>query len=138
MTTIAANLECMAADTRMCGDVISAVSKMRKYGNRIIGCAGDMTLIGMFWEWADAGFPKKKKPVLPDGAFDAIEIGPDGMWAWEKSLCRYPIRETYHAIGSGAMSAKTAMFLKRSPKHAVEIAAAHDESTGGEVEVLTL
>lgn len=138
MTTIAANLESMAADTRGIGDVIFALSKMRRYGNRIYGCAGDMALIGVFWEWAESGFAKRKKPVFGDGAFDAIELGPDGIWAWEKSLCRYRLQEGHHAIGSGAMSAKTAMHLRKSPKHAVEIAARHDENTGSEVEVLWL
>lgn len=138
MTTIAANLESMAADTRLVGDVLSSVSKVRRYGGRLIGVAGDMNCIAQFWEWADAGFPKRKKPQLPEGLFDAIELDAEGLWAWEKSLCRYRVRDSFHAIGSGAASAKTAMYLKRTPKQAVEIASVHDESTGGDVEVFCL
>lgn len=135
MTTIAANLECMAADTRIVGDVISRSSKMRRYGNRIFGCAGDMALITLFWEWAAAGFPKKKKPPLPEGSFDAIELDAEGIWSWDRSLCRYRQNDKFHAIGTGAMAAKAAIFMGKSPEDSIGVAAEFDENTGGPVEV---
>lgn len=135
MTTIAANRERMAADTRRTGDVISSIRKIRRYGNRIIGCAGDMECITVFWKWASQGFPERKRPTLPDGAFDALELNEDGLWAWDKSLARYPLEDDFDAIGTGAMSAKTAMYLGKSPEEAVAIAAHHDECTGGRVDV---
>lgn len=138
MTTIAANREVMAADTRRIGDVISSIRKIRRYENRIIGCAGDMDCITVFWRWADSGFVDRKKPTMPEGSFDALELNEDGLWAWDKSLARYPLEDDFDAIGSGAMSAKTAMFLGKTPEEAVNVAAAHDESTGGKVQIEAL
>lgn len=135
MTTVAANLECMAADTRRIGDVISSIRKIRRYGNRIFGCAGDMACVTVFWAWADAGFPDRRKPEVPEGAFDALELNQDGLWSWDRSLTRYRMEDSYEAIGSGAMSAKTAMYLSRAPEEAVRIASEHDECTGGRVHV---
>jgi hypothetical protein len=113
--------------------VISSIRKIRRYGERIFGVAGDMECITVFWRWADAGFQEKRKPSMPDGAFDALELDREGLWAWDKALCRYHLEDEYDAIGSGAMSAKTAMFLKQSPEDAVKTAAEHDECTGGRV-----
>jgi hypothetical protein len=138
MTTIAANLECMAADTRRIGDVISSIRKIRRYGNRIFGCAGDMECVTVFWRWADDGFNERKRPAMPEGCFDALELNDEGLWAWDKALCRYHLEDQYDSIGSGAMSAKTAMFLGKSPEEAVKVAAEHDESTGGRVIVEAL
>lgn len=135
MTTIAANLECMAADSRRIGDVISSIRKMRRYGNRIFGCAGDQVCITAFWGWAEAGFPERKKPALPDGSFDALELNPDGLWSWDRALVRYRLEDDHEAIGTGAMSAKTAMFLGKEPEEAVRIAMEHDECTGGRVHI---
>lgn len=135
MTTIAANLEMMAADSRRVGDVLSSIRKLRRYGNRIIGVAGDLACITVFWQWADAGFPEKKKPALPEGAFDALELDEDGLWSWDRALSRYHLEDSYDAIGTGAMSAKTAMYLGKDPDEAVEIAKEHDECTGGRVHV---
>jgi hypothetical protein len=135
MTTIASNRECMAGDTRLTGDVIASVQKIRRFGTRIIGCAGDMVCITVFWDWAAAGFPQKRKPVMPEGSFDALELDESGLWAWDRALCRYPYRDAYHAIGAGAMAAKTAMLLGKTPEESIAIAAAFSESTGGDVQV---
>jgi hypothetical protein len=135
MTTIAANLECMAADSRRVGDVISSIRKIRRYGNRIFGCAGDQACITTFWGWADGGFNMRKQPTLPEGAFDVLELNEDGLWAWDRSLCRYLLDDKCEAIGSGAMSAKTAMLLGKTPEEAVEVAKDLDECTGGQVHV---
>lgn len=135
MTTVATNRECMAADTRLVGDVIASVTKIRRFGNRIIGCAGDMVCITVFWDWAAGGFKERRKPTLPEGSFDALELNPDGIFAWDRALCRYPHRDDYHAIGSGAMSAKTAIFLGKTPEESIVVASEFDESTGGPVQV---
>jgi hypothetical protein len=135
MTTIAASLECMAADSRRIGDVISSIRKIRRYGNRIFGCAGDQACITAFWAWADLDFSPREQPTLPDGFFDVLELNEDGLWAWDRSLCPYLIDDAFEAIGSGAMSAKTAMLLGKSPEEAVEVAKSLDECTGGRVHV---
>lgn len=136
MTTIAADRTCMAADTRICGDVISSVRKLVVLKGSIIGCAGDMEAIRPFFEWALAGFPKRGRPTFTaETSFEALQLDCTGLWVWERSLTRYVLEDEFHAIGSGAMAAKAAMALGKKPAEAIRIASMFDEATGNGVTV---
>ena len=135
MTTIAADLESMAADTRRTGDVIASVTKLKRFGTSIFGVCGDMTLIVPFWAWAEGGFKAKSKPTLPEGSFEALELAIDGLWEWDRCLFRHQLNDEFHAIGTGGMAAKTAIFLGKTPEEAIEVASEFDECTGPPIQV---
>jgi hypothetical protein len=135
MTTIAANRVCIAADTRVTGDVITSVRKLIVLPHSIFGCAGDMEAIRLFVDWATAGFPQKRRPNFGESAFEALELDQTGIWVWERTLTRYVLEDDFHAIGSGAMAAKVAMYLGKTPAEAIEIASRFDEATGGKIHV---
>lgn len=138
MTTIACNLKCMAADRRITGDVMGEVDKMFRFGDVIIGCAGDWETILVFREWVMAGMDFKKRPVLGDGDFEALMLTHEGIWVIGKGLRPYPNREEFHAIGNGALAAKAVMHIGHHPQVAVQTASRVDECTGPEVDVLEL
>lgn len=138
MTTIAANLKEMSADTRQVGDMIAHVNKMVECQDCIVGVAGDWALCQLFLEWARNDFSPKKKPVMPEGNFDALELCHYGLFQWDRALFRSQILDTRFAIGSGAMAAAGAMAWGATPAQAVETASDFDENTGTETQTIIL
>lgn len=127
MTCIAADLAQMAGDSRITGDVMHNVEKVRRVKQSIFGVAGDWDACARFYAWLDGG----EKPVFADAAFEAMELTKSGIYLWSSTLTRYRITSHYHAIGSGGLAAKCLLSLGVSPTEAVNTVAKYCESVGG-------
>lgn len=139
MTTIATDGKTMASDSRATsGDVIVGrrVKKLWKLEDgTIIGGAGTQTQILKFVEWFqkddDSPPPKKLNDLMvlvlyPDGKIDQFEGGV------------FLPTEAPAAIGTGWISALTAMDMKATPAQAVKMAIKRDVYSGGPIQVLSL
>ncbi len=134
MTCIAADLTQMAGDSRITGDVMHNVTKVRRVKQSIFGVAGDWDACARFYAWLDGG----EKPQLGDVSFEAMELTKDGIYLWTSTLTRYRITSAYHAIGSGGLAAKCLLSLGVSPTEAVDTVAKFCESVGGPTICLSL
>lgn len=140
MTCVAASVKhgCIASDSRCSADnAMFSVRKVRTVGRGLIGAAGAWADVLKFWDLVEKR--KRKDAGLHDNSeLEAIELHPSGLYLYEASGVRYPIKDLYYAVGSGAPYALGAMAMGASPEEAVAIAARFDPNTGGEVEVLKL
>jgi len=142
MTTVAANLTCMAADTKVVGgdDVYYNGTKIFVFGSNIIGVAGQGKAMTNFMRWCAEGFPE----VTPDkakGSFEALRLNAAGLFLYTDADDYWPERLTAgcHAIGSGGKAALLAMrHFNQAPREAVTCAMLVDNNTGGDVMVYTL
>ena len=136
MTCIACTLKEMAGDSRITGDTLHNVDKLFRHGTSVFGVAGDWETCLEFID-----FITKKgavKPAMGDASFEAMELRPDGIWLWGKSLRPYKLNGEFHAIGGGAQGAKTAMRIGLTPEQAVDAVSKDCESVGGPILVLPL
>jgi ATP-dependent protease HslVU (ClpYQ) peptidase subunit len=140
MTTIAANLECMAADQRITsGNAPARARKIRRIGDSLYAGAGNTSVICVFLDWLDA---PKKDPMrlyrlIPEDSrheFEVLELSPQGLALWDGWGVRIPILDKFYAIGSGGLSAMQAMKRGLPPEEAVGETFSLDECSGGTVE----
>lgn len=134
MTTIAANLECMSADTRVSCETGQhyPATKIFRVGESLFGTAGHsmMCLIMIDWlktnrnrqrlykEWSEENYYREEVWLL--------ELNPRGLFLWDGWGVPEPILTDRMAIGSGAKSALAALTLGSTPENAVKIAAGID------------
>lgn len=144
MTTIAANRETMAADTRVSwsdpgNDRINTTSsiKIERIGDSLVGTSGDFQAGVRFHDWYRAG-SKGRKPRLAK-EFRALRLSPDGLYIIDGDDTTW-VKVDYKlaAIGSGAHYAMGAMEMGAPPEEAVRIAMKHDVYTGGSITVVHL
>ena len=128
MTVIACTLIEMAGDSRITGDVIHHVEKVRRINGSVYGVAGDWDACCRFFEWIEKG---GKKPDIASLAFEAMELTPEGIFLWSPTLTRYKTTSQFHAIGGGALGAKCLLSIGMSPVDAVAEVAKWCESVGG-------
>ncbi len=145
MTTIAANLECMAADTLICGDgPICHTSKLTRIGSSVFGFAGDvyMALAWLQWYASPRRNPQTLYKILGDecgrSEISVMELSPSGIILWNGWGVPMHIREKFYAIGAGSGLAVMAMHKGSTPSEAVKEAAKHDENTDGVEEMWLL
>lgn len=135
MTTIVANLECMAADQRCTGaGPMCHVSKIHRIGDSLFGFAGDAILAQHIIKWLgtkrDVGQLYKLIPESQRDSIDVLELSSQGLAFWNGWGVRLPILDATFAIGSGAMAALQALRLNSSPAEAILHAMALDECSG--------
>jgi hypothetical protein len=136
MTTIVANLECMAADHRVTsGGPIAHVKKIHRIADSLYGLAGDIDPGFVFLEWLASSKPDKirlYRMLGEDGRnnFTVLELSPKGLALWSGWGVRVPILDTSYAIGTGAMSALSHVKEGESPEKAIRRAAILDECSG--------
>lgn len=147
MTTIAWDGERLAADTQANCGYTGSTHKLHRIehptmGACLVGGAGDADLVREHMAWLRAGarpedFPESLRNE--DGRSQLLVIAPDRVVRLYQRT-PYPIEmlDQHMAIGSGGEIARAAMYCGRTAPEAVEVAIALDESTGGQVEVLTL
>lgn len=141
MTTIAANLECMAADQRLTsGNPICRTHKIRRIGDSLYGGCGNFSLVVLFLDWL--ALPKRDVMrlyrMLPEDSrheFEVLELSPSGLALWDGWGVRVPILDKFYAIGSGSPSAMQAIKRGLSPEESVSETFSLDECSGGTVEV---
>ena len=135
MTCIACTLDEMAGDSRITGDVMHNVEKVKRIKTSIFGVAGDWDACARFLAWVEKG---GDKPVISDSAFEAIELTKDGIYLWSSTLTRYKTTSQFHAIGSGGLAAKCLLSLGLSPPATVETVSRNCETVGGPIICLSL
>lgn len=135
MTTIVANLECMAADQRCTGGgPICHVQKLHRIGHSIFGIAGDAVIGVIIIEWLRGRRnPLQLYRLVPESHrtdVDILELSPEGLAYWNGWGVRMPLLDASFAIGSGALPALQALRLGKSPEEAVALVPPLDECSG--------
>ena len=137
MTTIAANHQMMACDSKVVdgGIVTSVKTKIYKINGDIIGFAGSLSEGMAFVAWYKD--QEKDKPPIDDTSI--LLLRSDGLYTMESNFTLLP-ETTYgfYAIGSGSHIAMGAMMAGADPYEAVKIAAKLDNDSGGRVRKLSL
>ena len=140
MTTITANLEVMASDSKITMETKTdsrnfTASKLVVKDGDIIGAAGSCDYGERFIAWYGT---KKKRPVLPkDAEFEALVLTKDGrLIHYDETLTRSILRDPFFAVGSGAHAALAALHLGCDPVRAIEVACLVDPFSGPPVQVI--
>lgn len=141
MTTIAANLECMAADQRATsGNPIARIHKIRRIGESLCGISGNISVAFVFLDWLAMAKrdPMRLYRLIPEDSrheFEILELSPQGLALWDGWGVRVPLLDKFYAVGSGALSAAQAMKRGLPPDEAVSETFSLDEASGGTVDV---
>lgn len=140
MTTIAANLECMAGDTRVTtAGAYYHATKLFRIGESIFGTAGDGFMCLVMIEWLKTSRNRqslyKQWGDYERDQIELLELNPRGLFLWTGWGIPEPIHEVRYAIGSGQLAALKAMDKGDSPEDAVKGVIDYDEATGLPVQV---
>ncbi|MFI5423053.1 MAG: hypothetical protein ACHQWH_03840 [Nitrososphaerales archaeon] len=133
MTTIAWDGKILAGDTlAVNGSFCRECVKLHKIDmNTFIGVSGYLEDAYRAVSWLRN--PGEDKPELDADTFAAIIVKKGKAFRLESNLIEMPIKESAHAVGSGADCAMVAMYLGKSAIEAVKIAAIFDINTGSKV-----
>lgn len=128
----------MSADTRVTWDDESTSPgiKIERVNSEILGIAGDVAAGNRYLDWYRAGSKGRKPKVAKD--FRALRLSKEGLFLIDHSLVWVKVDAQFYAIGSGANLAIGALEMGASPTKAVEVAAKHDNYTGGLITTLEL
>lgn len=143
MTCIAWDGATLAADKRATiGGLYRVTTKIHRVGSMLVGYAGSGALSSEMLAWARGGFKKSTFPEAqrdPDNNIAMLVIRPTGLIQLYE-YTPYPIRyeDKQFAIGSSRDFALAAMYLGKSAKDAVLVAAEFDPGCGNGVDTLTL
>src|SRR3990167_7798698 len=145
VTTIAANVEMMASDSRVSvgGGTAYPTEKIRRVKKMIVGACGHGGYCSRFLEWAARDFkdprPKWHCKASDDSSILAMVLKADGLYAFSQDDPEpEKINAPFFAIGSGGKAARVAMLLGKTPEEAVDLACAVDGFSGLPVQVLRL
>lgn len=143
MTIIAWDGKTLAADRRATinGTVLS-VTKIRKIGDSLVGCAGDLDVAQTMFKWFEDGKDPQKFPECQkdkDKWASMLEISKDGkIFRYEREAYPYLVEEPFFAVGSGMDVALGALSMGGDAVKAVEIASKHLSCCGNGVDTLSL
>ncbi len=141
MTTVAANFESMAADTRVTCENGShyPAAKIFRVGESLFGTAGHGDMCLVMVEWLRG---TRNKSVLYKlwGDYDRdeislLELNPRGLFLWTGWGCPEPILLKHFAIGSGQQAALKGLDKGESPHDAVKGASDYDIYTHAPIQV---
>lgn len=136
MTTIAWDGKTLAADTLSTGTFNRRVTKIWELRPGVyFGGCGFYSDVYEVMVWLKY---RKQEDIPEVKEFVGILIEKGKAYRIEENLVEFPILEDYHAIGSGASFAITAMYLGLSAEQAVDIASKFDEATGGYVMTISV
>ena len=140
MTTIAANRKEMAGDSRCTdGDTSFRTRKLWRFGDVIVGAAGNNAGIAKFRDWIKEGDPDMEPPKFgKDDELQALVLTPAGIFSYGKDCMPDEILDDFYAVGTGAHAALAAMHLGCSPTDAVAVACKVDNGTGEPVQTMRL
>lgn len=139
MTTIVANLECMAADQRATDDgpPLCHVEKIRRIGDSLFGVAGDCFAALAILEWLEA--PRRDRAKLykmfgdePGWRYEVmlLELSPSGLALWNGWGLRMPLLDAAYAVGTGGAVALDALENGAAPDEAIRRAMKRDQFSG--------
>lgn len=154
MTTIAANLECMAADRRVSdsdeNDAFTGWSyparKIFRIGNSLYGTSGHGSMCLVFIEWLKTNRSRHALyRILGDEdrcAFRVLELrsaphrrGKATLHVWDGWGIPEQVLADHIAVGSGAKAACALLDKGEGPEGAIRGAMPHDFFTGGPIDV---
>lgn len=144
MTTIAWDGKTLAADTKCVrsGTIGRVEAKIWRInspnGPALFGGAGSYQDILAVKEWLEAGADETKKPTISDDQVTLLIVASGDCFTLESRLIPIRVMEPFFAIGTGMDFATCAMHLGKSASEAVAIASIFNNSTGGEITVLSL
>lgn len=135
MTTVAANIDCMAADSFTTDGM--QIEKIIQLPTMLIGFCGDAYFAQMLADWVIEG---ERGPCPPwdinfaeegDRAYETelLILDKNGLYSMDGRGKRIRITGPYAAIGSGSAVALGAMYFGHSPSDAVAAACVHDSHT---------
>lgn len=136
MTTIAANLEGMAADSFI-SDGNPASKIIRAPGPTLIGFCGELYYADLVARWVAGGMNGQCPPW--DENFDdkdskaheseMLILNRKGLWRMDGRGHKVRIARSYAAMGTGGKAALAALYFGHTPEEAVEAACADDEAS---------
>jgi hypothetical protein len=145
MTTIAANLKCMASDSRatLSEGLSYPTDKIKKVKKMLVGVCGHGGDCSRFLDWAARDFkePAPKWHCKPDSddSIVALVLKSDGVYVFVQTDPEPErVNAPYYAIGTGGQPARIAMKLGKTPAEAVDLAMEVDDLSGPPVQVLEL
>lgn len=137
MTTVAANLEMMVADSQVSdGDQKWPVRKIERIGDALVATAGDASEGERFYDWMRKG-RRGKKPVVSE-SFSALVLNDKGLFFWDSGLYPQPLQRGFHAIGSGGKAATAAWLAGATIERAVSIVCEIDAGSSLPVQIVRL
>ena len=138
MSTVAANRECMAADSKVTiGSTHYSTVKIERIGQVLVGCAGHTRAIARFLTWMRKGGGRKPSIVKTD-QLEAIILSPSGLFRVDRACEFDEVKDAFTAVGSGDMAALAAMHCGLAPGPAVGIACRVDNHSAPPVDVFYL
>jgi hypothetical protein len=144
MTTIVANLEGMAADSRcVTGGAYFQVQKIHRIGDSLVGTAGDGFMCLAFLDWfRGKRDPKKlheligeKEEMYNRNDIDILELNERGLFLWNGWGYPEHILNDSYSVGSGSMAALALLREGKSLEESVKGAIGQDEYTGFPIQV---
>jgi len=142
MTTIVANLECMAADRRVTNPgAYYPADKIFRIGHSLFGTSGDGFMSLVMIEWLKtvqrnrAALYRNWNENTDKDAIWILELNPSGLYLWNGWGVPEKILLPRYAVGSGQLAALKGIDKGETPEEAVKGAMNYDESTGEEVQV---
>lgn len=140
MTIIVYRDGLLAADTSTWqGSIMvddNAQKIVRVPSGHLVACAGQLTGITLFRDWAAGGFKDNKRPPeQPEDQFGALVIDTDGIpYSFNHTMQRYPVKPTEWAVEGSHVEFLTALMIAgKSAVEAVEIGIKHLAWAGGRV-----
>jgi len=135
MTTVVANLECMAADHRVTGEsILCHTTKIYRIGDNLYGLCGDVMMALYVIEWLQGKRDKeslhKAIGIEQRSHITVMELSQQGLALIDGWGMRMPLLDKYFAIGSGAAAAYTDLRRGSSPQDAIRAACFVDEASG--------
>lgn len=130
MTTIAANRECMSADTRVSIETGQhyPATKIFRVGESLFGTAGHAMMCLVMIEWLKTARNRQQlyKQWSEENYFREevwiLELNPRGLFLWDGWGVPEQVLSDHMAIGSGAKSALAVMAVGKGPEEAVRVA----------------
>lgn len=139
MTTVAANLEMIAADSNVSdgNEDFRVQTKIFPIKNGYAGYCGQVHVAMQIIDWLQN--QRRKKPVFTDSEDASILIlDTDGLAFVDTNMRVMRLREVEYAIGTGRQAARAAMLCGRDPKRAVELACRIDPNSRTPINVCSL
>lgn len=146
MTTVVANLEAMAADTRCTYTPFFHTPKIHRLpspagGESLFGICGDLYLALLVLEWIKSGDPDRTKLLreIPEYAdrndVDILELHKSGLYLWSAWGIRAKILDSTYGVGSGGAIALRRLRDGRSLESALAGAIEMDNYTGNPINI---
>jgi hypothetical protein len=136
MTTIAWDGKTLAGDTLATGTFNRRVVKIWELRPGVyFGGCGLHSEVFEVKEWLRYE-KREERPEVKECVGILIRNGK--AYRIEENLMEVPIIEDFHAVGSGACFAITAMYLGCNAEQAVDIASKFDEATGGDIMTISV